>query len=477
MTLVSLACFPTLVMLTRMPGLVMIFIAEWPIFLFFQRVQPHRITRSISLGKPMIRLLEAKNFRSLRYICQPLQDFHVLIGPNASGKTTFLDIVSFLSDLLSQGLDQAITERSADIYDLFYFRQGHCFELAVEMQIPEPRLLAMGVSQEFTTIRYEIAIGINQDTLEHEIRDEQVILCNERLRLPKEPKQRNLFPEPEPSPDSILHPKNVGSGKKRTVRKVYGGNDNFYSEIVTGKSKGGWAPSIRLGSRKSALANMPEDETRFPATTWLREMLINGCQKLMLNSMALRQISRPGQGRLFKPDGSNLPWVIESLQHEDPVKYRSWIAQLQTALPDIENISTIELPDTRHRFLQIEYQGGLKVPSWMVSDGTLRMLALTIPAFLTNFEGIYLIEEPENGIHPMAMETVYQALSSVYSAQILLATHSPVILGCAELKDILCFKKDKYGATDVVSGPDHPGLKQWRGNLHLSDLYASGVLG
>ena len=113
----------------------------------------------------------------------------------------------------------------------------------------------------------------------------------------------------------------------------------------------------------------------------------------------------------------------------------------------------------------------------MVSDGTLRMLALTLPAYLTNFEGIYLIEEPENGIHPMAMETVYQALCSVYSAQILLATHSPVILSCADLEQILCFKKHSNGATDVVSGPNHPALQQWRGNLAVSDLYASGVLG
>ena len=222
---------------------------------------------------------------------------------------------------------------------------------------------------------------------------------------------------------------------------------------------------------------MPEDETRFPVTTWLREILINGTQKLMLNSLALRQSSRPGQGRLFKPDGSNLPWVIEGLRNDDDARYRLWIEQLQTALPDIEDVLTVELPDTRHRFLQVVYRGGLKVPSWMVSDGTLRMLALTLPAYLTNFEGIYLIEEPENGIHPMAMETVYQALRSVYSAQILLATQSPVILGCAELDEILCFKKDSSGATDVVSGPDHPGLLQWRGGLTVSDLYASGVLG
>src|SRR5205807_6568994 len=102
-------------------------------------------------------------------------------------------------------------------------------------------------------------------------------------------------------------------------------------------------------------------------------------------------------------------------------------------------------PDDRHRYLEICYQGGLRVPSWMASDGTLRLLALTILAYLPQFDGVYLIEEPENGIHPIAVETLYQSLSSVYDAQILLATHSPVILSLAEADKVLCFKKTASG--------------------------------
>jgi len=425
----------------------------------------------------MIRSIEALNYRCLRYVKQPLRDFQILIGPNASGKTTFLDVVAFLSDLLSKSLDEAITERSTDIRDLFFFRQGERFQLSVELAIPEERVERLQLENPYRFVRYEISIGIDEASGEYHIFDEQVILLRKLSGDPEKEEERTLFPAPAAPPETIMHGRSVGRNKKRTVRKVYDGNDNFYSEIETRKGKGGWAPSIRLGPRKSALANMPEDETRFPVSTWLRETLIDGTQKLMLNSLALRQSSRPGQGKLFKPDGSNLPWVIEGLRENDMGRFKQWIAQLRTALPDIEDIVTVELPDTKHRFLQIVYAGGLKVPAWTASDGTLRMLALTLPAYLPDFEGIYLIEEPENGIHPMAMETVYQALRSVYSAQILLATHSPVILGCAEAEEVLCFKKDEHGATDVVSGTDHPALRDWQGSLNLSDLYASGVLG
>lgn len=423
----------------------------------------------------MIRLIEAVNFRCLRYIRQQLSGFQVLIGPNASGKTTFLDVVGFLGDLLSYGLDEAITRRSTDMRDLFFFRQGTRFELAVELEIPEARVKMLPGEQPYRYVRYEVSVGIEAKSGEHRIFDEQVILQSKPSS--KKAERPSLFPSPMEPPNTIMHGRQVGASKKRVVRKVYDGNDNFYPEVAAEKGKGGWGPSFRLGPLKSALANMPEDERNFPVSTWLRETLTDGTQNLMLNSMALRQSSRPGQGLLFKPDGGNLPWVIDALRNTDMDRYRQWIGQISTALPDIEDVITVELPDTRHRFLQIVYRGGLKVPSWTASDGTLRLLALTLPAYLPDFEGIYLIEEPENGIHPMAMETVYQALRTVYGAQILLATHSPVILGCAETEDILCFKKDEEGATDVVAGSDHPALRAWRGAFNLSDLYASGVLG
>ena len=91
--------------------------------------------------------------------------------------------------------------------------------------------------------------------------------------------------------------------------------------------------------------------------------------------------------------------------------------------------------------------------------------------------GIYLIEEPENGIHPKAVATAYDSLSSVYDAQVLLATHSPVVLNDAQVSDVLCFAKDDDGATDIVLGSEHPVLAKWQGQADLGSLLASGVLG
>ena len=98
-------------------------------------------------------------------------------------------------------------------------------------------------------------------------------------------------------------------------------------------------------------------------------------------------------------------------------------------------------------------------------------------AYLKDAPGVIMVEEPENGIHPRAIETAIQSLSSIYDGQVLLATHSTVALNMLDPKDVLCFAKDSSGATDVVLGKDHPALQDWkRGEPELGVLLASGIL-
>lgn len=423
----------------------------------------------------MISLIEALNFRSLRYINQPLSNFHVLVGPNASGKTTFLDVVAFLGKFITDGLDAAIEERTQNLQDLFWARKGDKFELAIEAIIPE-EILSEFSNGSYDRIRYEVSIGYNSETTENIVIEEKVVLKNSsRIEVDKEV-QRHLFPSPIRPPRTILTVSPVKVGERLIVKKTTAGRVTFYSETNKTPNKG-WMPSFKIGTKKTALGYFPEDEKNFPATTWLRNLLSENVQQIVLNSLDIRQASPPGRGNKFLSDGSNLPWVIYSLRTKSEKKFREWISHVKTALPDIEDITTDEFPDTKYRYLKIHYNEGFIVPSWMASDGTLRLLALTIPAYLPDFEGIYLIEEPENGIHPKAVETMYQSLESVYGAQILLATHSPVVLSIAEANSLLCFAKASDGATDIVKGNEHPRLREWKGETDLGVLFASGVLG
>lgn len=420
----------------------------------------------------MITLIEASNYRCLRYISQTLGPFHILVGPNASGKTTFLDVISFMSQLVSNGLDFALNSRANSIQDLIWRGSADRFELAIEARIPEnlQRLFNKN-NNPYTTIRYEVAIGVDKKSGQVGILEERVLL---KITHEIEIIQKSFFPIM-----TDITPPLITKGTRNSltiVNKVHEGNDYFRTEFYKEK-KSSWQYAFRLGLQKSALGNLPDDETQFPATTWLRNLLTEGVQSLILNSLLIRKASPPGQVKGFRPDGANLPWVIDDLQKKNPEKYHEWISHIQTALPDICDVRTIEREDDRSRYLMLRYRDGLEIPSWVVSDGTLRLLALTLPAYLPGLKGIYLIEEPENGIHPRAVETVIQSLSSVYEAQILLATHSPVILGISKIEDVLCFAKTQDGVTDIVSGNLHPALKDWKGGTNLGELFAAGVLG
>ena len=419
----------------------------------------------------MFTRIQTRSFRCLKSVDQTLGRFRALVGPNASGKTTFLDVIALLGDLVKNRGDvlRSVQERSADFEKLLWMGRAKAFQLAVEAEIPEPVRKAMADDkQRFTHVRYEVEIAI--DAKRNEIGLNHETLWLRTTNAKSDFSQREIFPAEQFETASIFC--HSGKGFQAAMNKKPGGNDNYYPD---GKKKT-FKPSYKLGWKTCALASIPADADSFPVGTWFRNLLEKGVQTFVLNSQLMRQPSPPGLGRLFQTDGSNLPWVIAELR-QDAKRFRAWLDHVCTALEDIKDIDTVELPENKHRYLVIEYKNGARVPSWLVSDGTLRLLTLTIPAYLHDLEGTFLIEESENGIHPRAIETVLQSLSSVYRSQVLVATHSPVALNMLEPLDVLCFAKDAAGATDIVSGDKHPALRDWKkGKPDLGVLFASGIL-
>ena len=56
----------------------------------------------------MISRIEVLRYRALHYVSQPVGPFQILVGPNPSGKSSFLDAVAFLGDVLRSGPTKAI---------------------------------------------------------------------------------------------------------------------------------------------------------------------------------------------------------------------------------------------------------------------------------------------------------------------------------------------------------------------------------
>ena len=98
--------------------------------------------------------------------------------------------------------------------------------------------------------------------------------------------------------------------------------------------------------------------------TFVKRTLNEGLQTLTLNSALMRRPSPPGQPTGFRPDGGNLPWVVEEVRRRAPGRIQEWIVHLRTALPDLEDLRTVERPEDRHRYLLVCYQGGLVRSGW-----------------------------------------------------------------------------------------------------------------
>lgn len=418
----------------------------------------------------MIALIEAKGYKCLRYIRQPLERFHILVGPNASGKTTFLDVIAFLGDVLREGPQKAVERRSRSLRELVWMGEGDAFELAVEMIPPESLLKERRL--EYRRCRYEIRVGVLPQGGGVRLLGENFWLLKASSGNGPKSQQRSLFPMEREPADQVVRPprKQTPPGWRKVVSLREEGQAYFRSETTD------WNFPLRPGWERAALSMVPDETERFPISTWARTTLTRGVQVLILNSLLMRWPCRPDMPDTFLPDGSNLPLAVRRLRERQPDRFRLWLRHIQTILPDVQDIEVKEREEDRYLYLVVR-SGEVSVPSWLLSDGTLRLLALTLLAYLPSENAIYLIEEPENGIHPRAIEGVFQSLSSVYDGQVLLATHSALLVGLAEPAQILCFARTERQATDIVRGDEHPALREWRGEVNLSELYAAGVLG
>ena len=427
----------------------------------------------------MIRRIEVLNYRCLHYVSQPLQDFHVLVGPNASGKSTFLDVLGLIRDLLTKGLDDAILARedliepigrARRVDELIFNQIADRFELAIELEIPD-ELRKSTENNRYQTARYELAIGKDSESGELTIVNETLWLCPERVS--RATLHTSLFPNESVPPASVLTER-AGKGWYKVISKSESGHHTFNSETRISST----SSALRVDFRRSALANLPQDEKHFPVALWVQNLLMEGIHALALNSAAMRRPSSPSVQRAFRTDGSNLPLVVRDLRNNREKDFKDWLEHLRTVLPDLQTIDFVEREEDRHLYLNVHYSNlEYPIPSWLLSDGTLRLLALTLLAYLPNNQEVYLIEEVENGIHPRAIEAIFDSLSSVYDGQVLLATHSPLIVGLTKPEQVLCFAKNPSGATSIVRGSEHPKLKDWRGQVDLGTLYAAGVLG
>ena len=413
----------------------------------------------------MVRRIQALNYRCLRHVDVRLDgNFHILVGPNASGKSTLMDVIGFFADVTGDGIEGAVRKRVPDFRDLVWGRQGNGgrFELAIEVGTE-----ASSADSARNAIRYDLVAGNDRS-------GPRIDRVQGLAVAPRAPQRRSIsrFPEPLAPVSSI-----AGCNRPEDGVVLFQGPSSRYMDEY--QSRFGSVDWEELTEKKLTRELRRElDALNALKAAWEFDAWGSRVRRLLLDGRRLREASQPFQvvGGL-SADGSNLPWMVLQLieKHED--RFRAWLDHVRVVLPELKGVGVVEREDDNRGHLMLAYGAGIEVPSWSVSEGTLRLLALTLVAYLPDEGAVYLIEEPENGIHPLAIEAVYQSLSSAYDSHVFVTTHSPTLLGCASPREVLCFARDQEGATDIVSGADHPRLGEWHRDADMDMLFAPDILG
>src|SRR3954468_19470883 len=219
----------------------------------------------------MIQLLQAKNFRMLRSNSVALQPYQVLVGQNATGKSTFLGSFQFLRDVAKYGVRHPVEQAASNFYDLC-FDPAEPVALAVELSVPDSD------AQE-RRLRYELEIGITQEFGLQVLRENLFLLPSNGK--PESQRLGEAF--------SLVHDEGeIPKRWKKVISKSKDGVVLFRAE--TGRKE----YTFRFGAGEAALGKLLQDADLFPLSLAGRGILEEGIWTLQLGANEMRGVSSPG---------------------------------------------------------------------------------------------------------------------------------------------------------------------------------------
>jgi predicted ATPase len=275
-----------------------------------------------------------------------------------------------------------------------------------------------------------------------------------------------------------------GGNRSPFIKMREGGGGYDAIEIrQDGSGKHGRPVTLPIGdASRTALSTVSTSE--FPHLNALKEFFTS-IQFLQIDPQSARRPSDRLAGRLLDSNGSNLATVLARIQSETKSEMRpngvlSDIAAEMTALiPSIKSVIVKDDERAREYSFDIELLDDLRFSSRVISDGTLRLLALLTVLNDPHRKGILCFEEPENGVHEGRISQLVKLLRKSVSLQIteedapyfqvLTNTHSPAVM--AALKDNEIIAADVVATIDPKSGQRTVRTRMRGGILPTKDLF------
>lgn len=345
----------------------------------------------------MLSQLTVKGFKSLADVEVDFPGLTVFFGPNASGKSNLLDAIQALSRIgTSRTLAEALTEpiRGYPI-EAFAFPQGGLSELLSSERAEFTLGADIWIRRQ--RYRYSITVEIQPTSGGLTVRDENFkIISTTRGR------------RPAPMIETV--------GGKVRIRQQ-------------GKAA---RPREEPGAANYAMLSDPRLAGPYYGAIEGCRTELSGWRTYYLDPrVAMRSAKPPADVRDIGVHGEDIAPFLYRLRAENPPKHFEAVKRtLRSLIPSVDDL-TVDL-DKRRGTLDIQVrQDGKDFSSRIISEGTLRVLALCAIAVNPWSGGLVSFEEPENGVHPRRIELIAQLLASLVlergsRRQVVVTTHSPL---------------------------------------------------
>ena len=176
-------------------------------------------------------------------------------------------------------------------------------------------------------------------------------------------------------------------------------------------------------------------------------------------------------------DGSNLASYLYFLKNSPiwNVAYTQIIEAVRLVAPFFDDF--ILEPNQQDLVRLIWKQKGSDYPMkpQALSDGTLRFICLATVLLQPKHLETIIIDEPELGLHPYAIEILAELMKArSIDTQLIVATQSPALISCFEAEDVLvCDRKNGQSTFTRLSSDS---LNRWLEDYSLGELWTKNLL-
>lgn len=199
-------------------------------------------------------------------------------------------------------------------------------------------------------------------------------------------------------------------------------------------------------------------------------------------SSPAKQISDLDDNRRLRKDAGNLAAYLYLLKQKSPANYTQIAAQIRLAAPFFEDfiLEPSQLNPTKIKLEWRQKGSEAYFDAHSLSDGTLRFICLATLLMQPRLPSLVLIDEPELGLHPFAIQLLVDLLrAAAKRTQLIVATQSVTLLNQLDPEHLVITEHDGNRTTVQRLSERLPieRLTEWLNEYAIGELWEKNVLG